>query len=60
MIVVDALTRGLLGEHVMLVRAITIKHSPNLVLHEERTVVRVGADDVLDLTTTNIARKIAS
>ncbi|WP_354026269.1 hypothetical protein [Conyzicola nivalis] len=43
-----------------LVRTITVEHTLDFILHEERTVVRVGADDVLDLTTTNIAHKIAS
>ena len=49
-----------IGDHVTLVRTIIVEHTSDFILHEERTVVRVGLDDVLDLTTTNIAHKISS
>jgi hypothetical protein len=49
-----------ISDHVTLVRTITVEYTSDFVLHEERTVVRFGADDVLDLTTTKIAPKTAS
>jgi hypothetical protein len=60
MTVIGGRTAGTISDHVTLVRTITVEHTSDFILHEERTVVRVGADDVLDLTTTNIAHKIAS
>jgi len=48
------------SDHVTVVRTITLEHTSDFILREEQTVVRVGDDDVLDLTTTNIAHKIAS
>jgi len=53
-------TAPTISDHVTLVRTITLEHTADFILHEERTVVRVGDDDILDLTTTNIAHKIAS
>jgi hypothetical protein len=60
MTVIGAPAAGMTSGHVTLVRTVTVEHTSDFILHEERTVVRVGDDDVLDLTTTNIAHKIAS
>jgi hypothetical protein len=48
------------SDNVTFVRTITVEYTSDFVLHEERTVVRFGTDDLLDLTTTNIAPKTAS
>ena len=49
-----------ISDHVTLVRTITVEYTSDFVLYEERTVVRLGADNVLDLTTMKTAPKTAS
>jgi hypothetical protein len=43
------------GDQVTVVRTVTVEHTPDELHHEERTVLRVGAYDVLDLVSATVA-----
>jgi hypothetical protein len=43
------------GDQITVVRIVTVEHMPDVLHHEERTVLRVGACDVLDLVSATVA-----
>ncbi|MCU1407371.1 MAG: hypothetical protein JWQ43_3674 [Glaciihabitans sp.] len=53
--ITEASAVGANGGRMTIVHTITVDHIPGLVLHEERTVLRVGGDEILDLLSMNIA-----